>query len=56
VKSFDFRFDLDEMVTVELTGEKGIITMLGVYDSGIMYVVKTKEGSSWWKEKQIQKV
>jgi hypothetical protein len=56
MKSVDFNFDLDEVVIVKLTGDKGIITFLGFDDAGVQYAVKNREGSIWWKESQIEKV
>lgn len=50
----DFSFELDEKVETEL-GEVGIITMLGVDESGRVYYVQTKNCGSWHKDRSLKK-
>ncbi len=52
----EFKFDLDEVVTVKLTGEKGIVDFLGFDEGGAQYHVKNGKGAAYWKETQIDKV
>ena len=52
-RTVDFEFDIDDVVILSLTGEKGIVSMLGVDESGPTYYVKTWKESNWWKAKFI---
>lgn len=56
MKTVEYKFDLDEKVECIVTGEMGVVGMLGLDDGGVQYFVKTKTSSNWWKEKQIKKV
>jgi len=56
MKTVEYKFDIDEKVKCIVTGETGVICMLGLDDGGVQYFVKAKNASNWWKEKQIKKV
>jgi hypothetical protein len=52
-RSVEFKFDIDDNVIVNKTGESGMVQMLGYDDAGPQYFIKLKACSQWWKEKHI---
>ncbi len=52
MRTVEFKFDVDQEVTVLMTKECGIVTCLG-FDRDVVYCVRTKSGDRWWKEHQI---
>jgi len=54
-RQVEYKFDIDEVVIVTHTGEKGVVSMLGFDDGGVQYFVKLKDNNQWWKEKQLKK-
>jgi hypothetical protein len=47
-----FKFHLGDKVRL-YDGTEGIVTMLGVDNSGVQYYVQTAMGGAWWSERQI---
>ena len=54
--SIEFDFEVNELVTVKLTGEKGIVKYLAVEDDNrVTYHVQTgKSPASYWKASELQ--
>jgi len=50
----EFEFGIDETVETPF-GDRGIVTMLAVDDSGKVYYVKTANNSQWFKEKELER-
>jgi hypothetical protein len=50
----DYKFNMDEIVEVIATGDKGVVTMLGYDDAGPQYYVKFRTVNQWWKERQLK--
>lgn len=49
----NFKFVVDQRVTTPFD-EKGIVAMMAYDDGGILYYVKSKSSSNWFKEKELR--
>jgi hypothetical protein len=57
MKSYEFKFDIDEKVVSPVTGETGIVSMCAIDDGrNPMYFVKSKDGEKWWPERHLDAV
>jgi len=50
----NFKFVVDQRVTTPFD-EKGIVTMMAYDDGGILYHVKSKSSSNWFKENELSR-
>jgi hypothetical protein len=48
----EFKFNIDDKVKTSLEST-GIIGGLYYDEAGLQYNIKTKDGSQWWKEKEL---
>jgi uncharacterized protein YodC (DUF2158 family) len=53
MRTVEFKFDVDEMVTIKPTGKGGIVTDLSFGDAGNRYYVETDASGAWWAERQL---
>lgn len=51
----EFKFEIDEKVSVPGLGQNGIVSMCGVDSGGIQYYVQMPAGGQWVKEIHLEK-
>lgn len=56
-RTVEFAFDIDDVVYIKATGERGIVSMCSIDDGqNINYYIKGEKNDKWWPERHISLV